>query len=64
MVFAAADPFWMVKAVQHRLGVSAESNVATDPFLPGVVTDAPPELVTVIACPWKLIFSTYVPGAN
>ena len=44
----------------------AKVTVASPGLLPPlmVVTVSPPELVTVIALPLKLIFSLYVPGAT
>jgi hypothetical protein len=53
-----------VNPLGTELAVSFEEKVTTDATPPPSMmeTFAPPELVTVIALPLKLIFSLYVPG--
>jgi len=52
-------PLRIVKPLKVELVVSPVVNVTTEPLaLPSmIVTDGPPELVTVMALPMKLIFS-------
>jgi len=55
-----------VNPLRIESGPSPVSNVTTEPFAPPsmVVTEGPPELVTVMALPSKSMFSVYVPGAT
>lgn len=56
----------MVNPLRTELLPSFVSKTTTAAIPPPliVVTDGPPELVTVIALPLKLMFSYYVPGAT
>ena len=53
-------PLRMVNPCRTELAVSLLAKMTTAPFaLPSImVTEGPPELVTVMALPLKLIFST------
>src|SRR6185369_1474621 len=59
-------PFLRVKPSSTDAFVSPEAKITTDPaWLPSmIVVPGPASLRTVIALPWKLIFSKYVPGAT
>src|SRR5918994_14390 len=61
-----ASPPWSVKPRRIDARPSPDVNVTTGPArLPSmIVAWAPCSLSTVIAFPWKLMFSTYVPGAT
>src|SRR5690606_9956116 len=61
-----ATPPVTVKPSSTDWGPSPEKKVTTDPEPPPLmmVWDGPPVLRSVIALPWKLIRSMYVPGAT